>query len=194
MTKMGPDKVSLWAVLSSNAAAAVALRATATGALDVAIADPSTGISPNVIVANSDGVSALDQGVVTAGFNYGFNGTSWDRARVANVFKTLTTTVSAEIWLPQAGKKFRLMGYTVSLSGTTASPGPFSWIFQDGDGGTTIRNHIATLATPVAGDTQIGADFGQGQLSSSANNAFTVILSAPLATGAMCINCWGTEE
>lgn len=146
---------------------------------------------------NADGQSATLFGVTEAAFLYGFNGASWDRIRSANVFKSVLATASGNttVWTPTAGKKFRLMGYTLSIAGTLAATGVELLKLTDAAAGTVIAQHQATITiTTPTGDTQIGADLGNGFLSGAVNNALVVNLSATISGGGAVVNAWGTEE
>jgi hypothetical protein len=130
---------------------------------------------------------------------FGWNGASFDRIRIANVFKTVVATEAGAtaLWTPAAGKSFRLMGYTISVAGTLAATGVQT--LQLLDGATAIKNHLAnvietTTVSISGGDTQIGADLGQGELSAAANNVLSINLGSAMATGGVAVNAWGTEE
>jgi hypothetical protein len=149
---------------------------------------------------NVDALAAEATGnLASDAFGYGWNGASFDRIRVANIFKTVTATASGatNVWTPTAGKKFRLMGYTISCAGTLAATGVQT--LQLLDNATVIKNHAANMiqTTTVSisgGDTQIGADLGNGQLSAAANNVLKISLGTAMATGEVAVNAWGTEE
>lgn len=153
-------------------------------------------VQPN----NSDAIATETTGnLASESFLYGYNGSTFDRVRVANIFHTVVATAAGNtaVWTPTAGKKFRLMGYTISAAGTLAATGVNT--LQLRDGGTVIKTHLANMIqTPTVsisgGDTQIGADLGQGQLSATANNVLNVNLSTAMATGGVAVNVWGTEE
>lgn len=150
--------------------------------------------------AASDGlVPSADGNVLTIAQLFGWNGASFDRARLATVFHTVVATAagSTAVWTPTAGKKFRLMGYTISVAGTLAATGVQTLKLEDG--ATVIKNHLAnvietTTANISGGDTQIGADLGQGQLSSAINNVLNINLGTAMASGGVAVNVWGTEE
>jgi hypothetical protein len=174
------------------------------GVLLVSFAAVSPGPGPilvqaNVIENNADAEPATLNGFVTASFLYGFNGASWDRVRVANVFKTQTsnTAAAATVWTPAAGKKFRLMGYEISIAGTLAATGIQAITLLDG--ATTIKNHITALIQTTTASIALitpvfDSDMGQGYLSAAANNVLTMTMTNNLATGNCSINAWGTEE
>jgi hypothetical protein len=130
---------------------------------------------------------------------FGYNGATFDRIRVANIFHTVLATLvgSTAVWTPTAGKKFRLMGYTISVAGTLAATGV--QVLKLEDAAVVIKTHLANvIETPTVsisgGDTQIGADLGQGQLSAAVNNVLNINLGTAMATGGVAVNVWGTEE
>jgi hypothetical protein len=164
--------------------------------------NPTSGVSNPAESGNStqDGLAPQSVGnqVVIAQL-FGWNGASFDRIRVANVFKTVVATAagSTVVWTPTAGKSFRLMGYTISVAGTLAATGVQALQFLDG--ATAIKNYFAdVIQTPTVsisgGDTQIGADLGQGQLSAAVNNVLSISLGSAMVTGGVAVNAWGTEE
>jgi hypothetical protein len=93
---------------------------------------------------------------------YGWTGASWDKVRVANVFKNIaavaiTAGTPATIWTPASGKKFRFMGFL--LSTTVAG----NFLFKD--------NTTEFLRAPaIAGDFKPPPPMGNGYLSSAADN------------------------
>lgn len=150
--------------------------------------------------SNTDGINPQGVGnLMTMAQLMGWDGATWDRMRIANVFKTafVTAVGPTPIWTPTAGTSFRLMGYTIDVGGTQAATGPNRIQLQDG--GVTFRNHIAQViqtqsANVSGGDSHMGADLGQGYLSSAPNNVLNLLLTTALATGGVAINLWGTEE
>lgn len=120
-----------------------------------------------------------------ANFPYGFNGVSWDKVRIATISKDLSTVALGSIttvWTPATGKKFRLMGGTISSSAAV------SILFEDNSAGTTIfRTPKLLVDTPY----DFIVNGGQGKLSASANNVLKATSSsAANITGTI----WGTEE
>lgn len=146
--------------------------------------------------ANADGQAPTSTGnLLAVAQNFAWNGASYDRVRVANVFKNTvqTATGPTTIWTPAGGKRIRLMGFTLSISGTLAALGTLT--IQLLDVAAVIDTHFATVnsATPL-GDTQIGVDLGQGQLLAAANDILRIQLSNAMLTGGVAIKAWGTEE
>jgi hypothetical protein len=114
---------------------------------------------------------------------YAFNGATWDRERTPKVFKdvsAVTITGITTVWTPAGGKKFRLMGG--SLSSTTA----ISILFEDNAGGNFI------LRTPkLLVDTPYTFSLGNGILSGVADRVLKATGSgAGVITGFL----YGTEE
>lgn len=113
----------------------------------------------------------------------GWNGATWDRARIPTVFKDLnavTITTITTVWTPTSGKKFRLQGGHFSVSAAA------SVLFEDNGAGTTIIRTPKLLA-----DTPFILDLGNGVLSAAANNVLKATSSAAAAiTG----HVYGTEE
>lgn len=148
--------------------------------------------------ANADGLAPTALGnLLSIAQLFGWNGVSYQRVRLSAVFKSVAATVAGNttVWTPAAGKKFRLMGYTISVAGTLAATGVELIKLTDAAAGTVIAQHNATVTiTTPTGDTQIGADLGQGFLSGAINNALTVNLGTAMATGSVIVNAWGTEE
>jgi hypothetical protein len=130
---------------------------------------------------------------------YGWNGASFDRVRLANISYTVIATASGAtaVWTPAAGKRFRLLGYTIDVAGTLAATGVQTIELQDN--ATTFKNHLGhvietTTASISGGADHMGADLGQGYLSTAVNNVLNINLSTTMATGGVAINVWGTEE
>lgn len=87
----------------------------------------------------------------------------------------------ATIWTPAAGKKFRLMGMTISV-GTAAG----NVVLKDNTAGTVIA-----IIPKTAVDTPITLNFGNGILSAVADNVLT---ADGAATATISGTVFGTEE
>jgi hypothetical protein len=112
-----------------------------------------------------------------------YNGTTWDFVRCGNFRVDLATIAIGSIvtvWTPTSGKKFRLMGGSISVSAAC------SVLFEDNVAGTTV------FRTPkLAADTPYTFDLGNGKLSAAANN----LLKATASASANIIGTlYGTEE
>jgi hypothetical protein len=161
----------------------------------------STWDRVRVGAANADGLTPNSVGnLLTVAQLFGWDGAAFDRVRVANVFKTVSTAAAGltAVWTPAAGKKYRLMGYTIDVAGTLAATGTQVLTLRDG-AATVIKNHVANLiqtqtASISGGDSHMGADLGQGQLSAAINTTLNINLGTAMASGAVTVNAWGTEE
>lgn len=130
-----------------------------------------------------------------------WNGAAYDRMRVANVFKTATVTAtgSTAVWTPATGKKFRLMGYSMAITGNAiqATAGNLEAVLLDAAAAVGIGSSIFVPAVSlnVLGLVSLNPiALGNGYLSAAANNALNVNLSTALTGGEIRINVWGTEE
>lgn len=193
--RVRPDKMAIWGFASTKVPIGqMPLLCDATGQLKV-ILGATSGTSPGAgaVELNADAEPATNYGLSSASFLFGFNGASWDRVRVQNTLKTVAATAlgSTAVWTPGAGNFFRLMGYTISVSGTLAGAGTL--VIELLDGATVIAQHNATVQAAVTGDTQIGVDLGQGYLSALAANVLSVHLGTAMATGSVAVNAWGTQ-
>jgi hypothetical protein len=118
-------------------------------------------------------------------FESRFNGTTWDRVRTPNVFKTVSLgagTTETTIWTPTSGKKFRLMGFILTPGAAT------TLTFKDNTAGTTIfvtrgTTDVAIIVPAVA--------LGNGILSGAADRVLTVTRGTSSTLDGVLI---GTEE
>lgn len=157
------------------------------GNQSIAVRDADGTSGANVVGLN-DSVSTSKNGLATGAFESRFNGASWDRSRTPTTFKVVAAVAAsagtgATVWTPTTGKKFRLMGYSLS---TTANA---SLIFCDNAAANPI---FRTPLLAASGSHGLGAaDMGNGILSGTANNVLKVDASATtVITGTV----WGTEE
>lgn len=147
-----------------------------------------------------DGFSGVNSGnLCVFSQSYAWNGASYDRVRIANVFHTALVTAAGTtaVWTPTAGTKFRLMGYSIDIAGTAAATGVQA--IELLDGATVIKNHLAVVLQTFAATTAIqgvtiSVNCGQGQLSAAANNVLNIHTSEAMVSGGVAINVWGTEE
>ena len=152
--------------------------------------DISSGNEADALVALTNGIKNV------LSYSYVFNGATYDRVRGAIVYKTVVATAAGEttVWTPAAGKRVRLMGYTLSVAGTLAATGVETIQLLNGNAGTAFANHLATVTqTTPTGDTQMGADLGQGKLLTADAN-LRIKLGTAMSTGGVAINAWGIEE
>lgn len=145
------------------------------------------------------GASVGDGAVAAVGFrdvngdNYpvaavmmGLTGGVRDLMRVANVFKDFASTAitagtPVAIWTPAAGKKFRLLGWALSLSVAG------SIIFKYGAGNTTMFRTPALAAAGV----HTSPALGNGSMPGAANDVLKVDVTA---TGSVAGFVFGVEE
>jgi hypothetical protein len=117
----------------------------------------------------------------------GYNGATWERLRAANVSKDLsavTITTIATVWTPASGKKFRLMGGSISVSAA------MNVLFEDNAAG---AGNFVFRTPKLAADTPYNfvVNGGQGKLSATADN---VLKATGSAAGAVTGTLWGVEE
>lgn len=195
------DDSAWWIIKSDLTLASYALPATFAGditlgevSIDQTTPGTTNGVAVGISAVGADGfgnfVSVLTapgsvNSAPLATFPYGFNGATWNKVRIGNVSKDIATVALGSIttvWTPATGKKFRLMG------GTLSSSGAISILFEDNAGGATIfRTPKLLVDTPYTFE----VNGGQGFLSAAANNVLKATSSgAANVTGTI----WGTEE
>jgi hypothetical protein len=129
-----------------------------------------------------DGISGGTR--VPSVLGYLFNGATLDRPRTPNTFKTLAAlSVTAGTpqagWTPTSGKKFRLMGFMLSLSVAGAV------ILKD-SGTEVVRTCLMAAGAGLA-----SPRMGNGILSAAANNVLNIDVTA---TGTVSGFLFGCEE
>lgn len=121
-----------------------------------------------------------------------------EMVRTPVIFKTLlsaTAAGSTAVWTPAGGKRFRLMGGSISLSKDAACAGAESIALLDNV--TTIAAWTISLGALVAigAVTIIPFMFTQnGYLSTAINQTLNVSLNGALTAGNCSVSVWGTEE
>lgn len=119
-----------------------------------------------------------------------FNGATYDRSRIANVFKIVTTqAVTAATgftaWSVTGGKKFRLIGYCLSTTNAAAIR------FYEGLTTALTTERFKSPILAAAGTDSRDVIGGNGLLASAVNMNLNIDVSATTnLTG--CV--WGTEE
>ena len=122
--------------------------------------------------------------------------------RTPSIYKTLLAAATSNaIWTPAAGKKFRLMGFSIVLSADATLAVAGETVLSLVDNATNINIAFAFWVPSVALTTSLGTtnpvNFnlpGNGYLSLAANNVLNANLTVALATGKFSINAMGTEE
>lgn len=154
--------------------------------------------------ADAQAVSALLNKLRVLAHGSVYNGLTWDRLRTLTVFKTsgaITALGASAVWTPAAGKKFRLMAYSleVSYNASLAAGGLNLLKLQDSatDLAINFEPFIPTAAL-TAGNVPLFSTgwclLGNGILSQAANNVLNLNLAVALATGAIRVRVAGTEE
>lgn len=145
----------------------------------------SGGTAINSATPGSDSVSASLAGLMVENYNllYDAQNTNWERARVANVFKTVSlgaATAETTIWTPTSGKKFNLMGMVLTCGAAS------TLTFKDNTSGTTIFVARGTTDQPI-----VVPQMSNGILSAAANNVLTVTRGTSCTLDGV---VFGTEE
>ena len=132
---------------------------------------------------SADGLTVSGTLQVITAYQRQFNGSTWDRVRVANVFKPVTLasgTAETTIWTPASGKKFRLMGFLLTCGAAS------TLTFRDNTAGTIIATARGGTDIPIP-----TPPMGNGLLSASANNVLTVTRGTACTLDGF---VFGTEE
>lgn len=114
-----------------------------------------------------------------------YNGSGFEWRRMVNVtkdFSAVAVGTIVTVWTPASGKKFRLMGMSISVSAAC------NVLFEDNAAG--AGNFI--YRTPkLLVDTPFFVDLRDGKLSAAANN---VLKATSSAAANMTGTIWGMEE
>ena len=125
----------------------------------------------------------------------------WERARTPVIWKVVNATAAGNtaLWTPTAGKKFRLMGCIVNVSGGVGLAAAGEEVIELRDSATVVLRVAVRL--PAAAGVVVGTDLieqldfpGNGYLSAAANNVLNVNLGTAVTAGNVVVNAWGTEE
>jgi hypothetical protein len=144
-----------------------------TRAVDTLVALDNVGLSRGVLMVGS--IPMLHDGA------------QFVRQRTPTIYKMIdavavTAGTGATVWTPASGKKFRLMGWSLSVSAAAALE------FHDNAVGTVVLQS-PLLAT--AGLHESRGELGNGFLSGTADNVLKLDVTADAAVSGM---VWGTEE
>jgi len=151
--------------------------------------------------ANSDTISSNQVGILTRSLNYLIKpGATYaiERQRTPTIFANASAITGAGdniVWNPAAGKRFRLMGFTVIVSKEAACAGAFYISVKD-QGTAFYRLTVSTAALVAIGQPiQFTYNFpGNGYLSTAEDNNLILDLNGALTAGSVSINYWGCEE
>lgn len=168
-----------------NAGTVRSLAVSGGGILSVGVAGGTAaadGAAINVFVGpmNHSGGARSGMGVLP----FGHNGTTADILRVATTFKVVSLTAATTettIWTPTTGKKFRLMGFILTVGAAS------TLTFKDNTAGTTIAVARGTTDVPII----TPGTWGNGLLSAAANNVLTVTRGTSATLDGV---VFGTEE
>lgn len=132
--------------------------------------------------------------------NFVHVGTGWVGAKSANVFKTTTATASGDtaVWTPASGKKFRLLGFQIDVTGQSTLAGAATLNIILREGTTAIGLGVSVYVPAAAVNTMNGFSsgfipVGNGYLA-AADAVLNVNLSAALTAGVVRVMAIGTEE
>ncbi len=136
------------------------------------------------VLSTADGLTSVQPALFSNSFPMLYNGATSDRQRTPATFKTFTisSALGAEtaIWTPASGKKFRVMGWSIYSDTATAIT------LRDNTAGSVIYRTGASANAPIH-----SPPFGNGILSTSANNVLTIqATTAATFSGTV----FGTEE
>jgi hypothetical protein len=170
--------------------------------------------SVNIVVPLDADVLSSTLGTSISMYGGSFSGTAnasrqgYSLARTATIFKTVsvaaTVTGNTAIWTPAAGNKFRILGFTITAQGLSATAAAAVTVSLQ-DAAVALGFGTFDVFVPTAVNIQNGVDMisggwiplGQfGILSSAANNVLNFNISAAGAgtAGTYRINVCGTEE
>jgi len=170
--------------------------------------DPLLGNWNRVQVSNDNTDAQIPSAtghVAAIAHNMVFNGSTWDRERASNKFNSgpaisIGHGIANEIWQPAAGKKFRLLGFTLTLTENASVVGGGIHTVQFYDGANPMP-FLYDVYLPGTALLQPGTCFNInvelgpiGYLSSAINNILSIDLSSALASGQWRVNLRGTEE
>lgn len=197
----GTFKTSSYAKGTANGDTPLTLESAANPNLRVSLWSGSSGAS---ISAGADGQAAAT-GVVSLARCQFWNGASWDRVRIATIFKTVAITSASgsgdiAVWTPTSGKKFRLLSYQIEITGdaTLAVAGVNTLAFRDATTPINITHSVyipsVALNAFASNTIQNPAGLGNGVLSSTINNVLNLNVGTALVAGTIRVNVCGTEE
>lgn len=166
----------------------------------VVIRDATTpGTTANVIapsVADLGVASFRALEVYSAQVVYNNVTPGWEAQRTPTIFKNVASASDFNVWDPAAGKKFRLMGFTIrgvapslgaaavnSVALVDNATDIFTFWFFCNTAIATARDFSVTVNLP-----------GNGYLSIAADNILNANIGTGLTAGYIEVNAWGTEE
>lgn len=132
-------------------------------------------------------------------------GAGYENARTSGTFVqgvVFAAAATGAIWTPAAGKRFRLLGFSILATANAAcATNDLKLDLRDSVAGNFIASFpffaptVGVTANPGTLIIAIPHSFGaNGYLSSAINNVLTLNLSVALTAGTIRVNAWGTEE
>lgn len=159
-------------------------------------------VGPSSVTSPADGIST-NLWAAQAAYGYGFNGSTFDRERYSEIFKSAAVTASGDttVWTPTSAKRWQLQRFQIFVSNDAAQTtgGVITVKLRDNsttDIGINIPVYVPTSGGILAGSWTSGEiDLGKyGKRSSAINQVFGVSLSAALTAGTIGVVAMGTEE
>ena len=117
--------------------------------------------------------------------------------RTPTLFKVASANAAGDntVWTPAGGKKFRLLGFILTISKDAACAGAQHIDFYDGASRIMFFDISSAALVATGNEIVIPINFGgNGYLSIAADNLFKVNLNGAFTTGMCTVNAWGTEE
>ena len=144
----------------------------------------------------SSGSKLLRTGALMAFSNVA--STNYEQARTPTIFKNAAPAAApatTDVWTPAGGKKFRLMGGVISMSGSIAAVALRTLKLIEETAGTVIVE--LHLDIPVTGGS-VAVNFtipGNGFLASTVDKKLQAVTAGgTYVTGTDAVSVWGTEE
>ena len=124
---------------------------------------------------------------------------TYEQQRTPTVWKSVlvTTAAATVVWDPAVGKKFRLMGGHIDVSGSctlAAAADQLIRLYDDVNPVPVDFNVRIPNAVQATNNNFVFSLPGNGYLSAVVDNNLTVTMTGNLAAGNVLVNVWGTEE
>lgn len=152
----------------------------------------------------ADAVATPNDALDVRVFSEAWNGATFDRLRTPTVFKTVVATAlgATVVWTPAAGKRFRLMAYSIEITANAAMAAAGLNELTLLDAAAAIGQGVsawlpAAAITTLAGNIQLSGglrQLGNGYLSAAINQSLQINLGTALTAGEVRVNAIGTEE
>lgn len=199
-------KVEFTAYTSGTATVTFTAVPNASGLTPVYLAYANSQTLVRVTAASSfspaDATAGMSCWAYAAFPNFGFNGSTYDRERYPEIFKSATATASGNttVWTPTSGKRYQLLKvqFFATADATLNTGAVLTVKLQDNttDIGVSVPVYVPTTGGTALGGWSSGAiDLGKyGKRSSAINTTLNVNISAALTAGSIGVMAFGTEE